>query len=161
MADQGDRVAMRFGRGCRAFARLEAGEVVSYGWVSTGREWVGELAIEISPAPGEAYIWNCFTLQPHRRRGHYHAVLQGIVAVLRSEGFRRLWIGSLEIPAEKADADAGFRRVLRFEATTDGARRTLHITPANDAPAGLVAQARTRLGLTGWTHVGPSLIRRH
>src|SRR5947199_1865836 len=114
MGADADRVAIRFGRGCRAFARVVDGAIVSYGWLSAGREWVGELALYLEPALGEAYVWNCFTLEAHRRRGHYRRVLEGIVSVARSEGLRRLWIGSVDVPAEKADADAGFERVLRF-----------------------------------------------
>lgn len=161
MAREGDRVAMRFGRGCRAFARLAEGEVVSYGWLSTEREWVGELALDITLAPGEAYVWNCFTLEPHRRRGHYQAVLQGIVAVARSAGLRRLWIGSVDIPAEKADSDAGFTRILRFDVSSAGEQRMLTVTAAPGADPGLVEEARRRIGVSGSTHVGPRRRRVH
>jgi len=114
MGGEGDRVAMRFGRGCRAFARIVDDEVVAYGWLSAGREWVGELAVYVEPAPGEAYVWNCFTVEAHRRRGHYRRVLEGIVSVARSEGLRRLWIGSVDVPAEKADSDSStFGMLLR------------------------------------------------
>lgn len=161
MAHEGDRVPMRFARGCRAFARLAGGGIVSYGWMSTGPEWVGELAVHITPAAGEAYVWNCFTLEPHRRRGHYRAVLQGIVAVARSEGLRRLWIGSVDVPAEKADTDAGFVRVLRFDVTASGAERTLSVSAAPGAEATLVDAARSRLGLEGWSHSGAAEVRVH
>jgi GNAT superfamily N-acetyltransferase len=161
MALEGDRVAIRFARGCRAFARFAEGEVVSYGWLSTEREWVGELALDITLAPGEAYVWNCFTLEPHRRRGHYRAVLEGIVAVARSQGLRRLWIGSVDIPAEKADSDAGFARVLRFDISSAGEQRTLTVTAAPGADPGLVEAARLRLGVSGSTHTGPRRDRIH
>ena len=161
MADEGDRVGMRFDRGCRAFARFDHGDVVSFGWLSAGREWVGELAIEIAPALGEAYVWNCFTLQPHRRRGHYRAVLEGIVAVARAEGLRRLWIGSVDIPAEKADVDAGFVRVLHFEVEHSGSTRRLKAAAAPGADPRLVADARSRLGLRSETDVGPAVTRFH
>lgn len=162
MRDEGDRVAIRFARGCRAFAATaEGGAVVSYGWLSAGREWVGELAIEIAPADGEAYVWNCFTLEPHRRQGHYRRVLQGIVATARSEGLRRLWIGSVEVPAEKADADAGFVRVLRFETSQRGAQRELTARAVEGADESLVRDALRRLGLRRWSHIGPSRARVH
>ena len=154
MAREADRVAMRLARGCRAFARLARGEVVSYGWMSARREWIGELGLEITPAGREAYVWNCFTLERHRRRGHYRAVLQGIVAVARSEGLRRLWIGSVDIPAEKADADAGFVRVLRFDVSPAGEQRTLAVSAAPGADPALADEARRRLGLDGWSHTG-------
>ncbi len=153
MRDEGDRVEPRLARGCRAFAAVEDGAVVSYGWVSRAREWVGELEIHIAPGPDEAYVWNCMTLPEHRRRGHYRAVLQGIVAAARSEGMRRLWIGSVEVPAEKADADAGFVRVLRFEVSRHGDVRRLDVRAAEGADSRLVEDARSRLGVGGRRHV--------
>ena len=150
MGEEGDRVAMRFARGCRAFASIVDGSVVSYGWMSFGREWVGELALEVVPAAGEAYIWNCFTLEPHRRQGHYRRVLQGIVATARREGLKRLWIGSVDVPAEKADADAGFARVLSFEIAREGDRRQLRLSASPGADSALVTEARQRLGVEGW-----------
>ena len=153
MRDEGDRVGPRLARGCRAFAALEGGAVVSYGWVSRAREWVGELDIHIAPGPDEAYVWNCMTLPEHRRRGHYRSVLKGIVGAARAEGLRRLWIGSVEVPAEKADADAGFVRVLRFEVSRRGDVRRLDVRAAEGADPRLVEDARLRLGIGGRRHV--------
>ena len=162
MGEEGDRVPMRFARGCRAFAHTVDGAIVSFGWLSTGREWVGELGLEVTPGRGEAYVWNCFTLPAHRRRGHYRRVLQGVVATARSEGVRRLWIGSVDIPAEKADEDAGFVRVLRFEVTREGTQRTLRISPVSEASTTLVNAAVAQLPpLDGWTHSGPAETRIH
>lgn len=158
MASEGDRVAPRFARGCRAFAVLAGGLVVSYGWLSTGPEWIGELGLEISPAAGEAYIWNCLTLPEHRRRGHYRALLEGIVAQARGEGMQRLWIGSIEDPAEKADTDTGFVPVLNVEVRRLAGLRRLSIHPDPRAAPGLVDDARRRVGLTSWTGFG--LVRR-
>jgi hypothetical protein len=161
MGEEGDRVAMRFKRGCRAFASIQAGAVVSYGWLSSGREWVGEVAIEIAPADREAYVWNCFTLEPFRRRGHYRKVLEGIVSVARAEGLSRLWIGSVDVPAEKADADAGFLRVLRFHVTHSRGNRGLRVSAAEGAEPRLVDEALKRLGMEGWTDERPFVTRRH
>ena len=161
MGFEADRAAMRFARGCRAFARAVEGAIVSYGWLSSGREWVGELALYVAPAPGEAYVWNCFTLEAHRRRGHYRRVLEGIVSVARSEGLRRLWIGSVDVPAEKADADAGFERVLRFDVSRDGNVRALSVSAAPGADEAIVHVARQRLGLRGWTDTSPVVTRVH
>ncbi len=161
MGDEGDRVLARLDRGCRAFAVRAASTVVSYGWVSTTQEWMGELAISLTPAEGEAYIWNCFTLQQHRRRGHYRTVLEGIVSTARAEGVRRLWIGSVDVPAEKADAEAGFVRVLRFGVRRFGPLRRLTMSAAPGADPRLVQEARNRLGLAGWSHVGSARSRLH
>ena len=161
MGAEKDRVASRFARGCRAFASLHGASVASYGWVSTGPEWIGELSIEITPMAGEAYVWNCFKLEDHRRQGHYRRVLEGIVATARAEGLRRLWIGSVDVPAEKADTDAGFVRVLRFEVTRSGSRRVLTASAVTGADERLVGDARARLGLAAGPHDGDFEIRRH
>jgi GNAT superfamily N-acetyltransferase len=137
------------------------GEVVAYGWLSAHSEWIGELALEISPAAGEAYIWNCVTLPAHRRQGMYRRLLEGIVANARAEGLTRLWIGSVEDPAEKADADAGFARVLHLNANAFGPLRWLRARAAASAPPALVDDARSRLALRGWTHLGRRSRRVH
>jgi len=149
MAHEGHLAAKRFARGCRCFAVLDAGAVVAYGWLSMRPEWIGELSLEVSPATGEGYIWNCVTLAPYRRQGKYRQLLQGMVAVGRAEGLARLWIGSVEDPAEKADVDAGFAPVLHFTVTRMGPLRWLRARPASEAR--LAAEARDRLGLRSWS----------
>ncbi len=161
MGDEGDRAAPRFERGSRAFAVVAAGKVISYGWLSTATEWIGELGVEISPDAGEAYIWNCLTLPEHRRRGHYRALLDGIVAQARLDGLARLWIGSTEDPAQKADADAGFVTVLNFDVRRFAGLRWLSASPDARADSELVAAARSRLGMRSWTAVGPAGRRVH
>jgi GNAT superfamily N-acetyltransferase len=115
MAEEGELVALRLARGCRCFGAWSGG-LVAYGWLSTGPEWIGELGLEIRPAPGEAYLWNCVTLPEHRRQGLFRGLLRCLVAKVASEGFTRLWIGSVADFADRAVADAGFRPVLQFEA---------------------------------------------
>lgn len=146
MKVEGDRVPPRFARGCRAFAVLDEEKVVAYGWLSTKPEWIGELGLEISPEPREAYIWNCLTLPEHRRRGHYRALLEGIVAQARRDGLARLWIGSTEDPAQKADADAGFVPVLLFGVERAFGLRWLRASAAPAAHPDLVVAAYARLG---------------
>lgn len=155
MGADGDRASGRFARGCRCFAVEREGEIVSFGWLSTGREWIGELGVWIAPAAGEGYVWNCFTLEPHRRRGYYRRLLEGLV---RLPGLRRLWIGSIEVPAEKADTDAGFVPVLQFEVRRVFSLRVLRIDAVQRADQTLVADARARLG---GRRLGPARNRVH
>src|SRR5262245_59347684 len=61
-------VLRRFASGRRCFAAWVAGAIASYGWVSRGRECIGELERPIRLRDGEAYIWECATLPPHRRK---------------------------------------------------------------------------------------------
>jgi hypothetical protein len=131
---------------------------VSFGWLSSEREWIGELNLWITPMPGEAYVWNCFTLEPHRRHGHYRSLLCGLVGL---PGINRLWIGSVDIPAEKADSDAGFVRVLRFDVVHERGVRHLSARAAPGADRGLVDEARSRLALEGWTHSAADEVRVH
>jgi GNAT superfamily N-acetyltransferase len=161
MGGEGDRVGPRLARGCRCFGIFQGKDVVAYGWLSARPEWIGELSIEISPSTGEAYVWNCVTAQAHRRRGMYRALLEGMVAQSRDEGLRRLWIGSVEDPAEKADADAGFVPVLSFTTRKLGPLRWLSASPAPGADARLTLAARDRLGLSSWTTIAPARARKH
>jgi len=161
MGVERDRVAPRFARGCRCFAALDRGRLASYGWLSIHPEWIGELGLEVSPATGEAYVWNCVTLPQYRRQGRYRALLEGIVARSRSEGLTRLWIGSIDDPAEKADADAGFIPVLHFTLTRVGPVRWLRARPAPAGRAGIAEEARRRLGLEAWSNLGRVRSRIH
>jgi hypothetical protein len=161
MGDEGDRVAPRLERGCRCFGVLSGGEVLAYGWLSTRSEWIGELAVAITPAEGEGYIWNCLTLPAHRRRGFYRSVLSGIVASARAEGLERLWIGSVQDPAERADAEAGFVPLLDFAATRFAGLRWLRASPAPGADPAMVEAARSRLGLRSWVVFGSAPVRKH
>ena len=114
MGDERDRVAPRVARGCRCFAVMIDRSVAGYGWLSTGPEWIGEIQLEITPRAGEGYVWNCVTLPEHRRKGVFRSLLFGMSDAARRDGLRRLWIGSVAIPAERALPPAGFRPAIRF-----------------------------------------------
>ncbi len=145
MGLEGDRVMPRFERGCRGFAVLENDSLVAYGWLSTKPEWVGELGFEIAPEKDEAYVWNCLTLPEHRRRGHYRGLLDGFVALARAEGLSRLWIGSVESPAEKANRDVGFQPVINVTVRRIGRLAWLHASNDKFADPVLVAAVRKRV----------------
>jgi hypothetical protein len=156
MAADGDRAAGRFARGCRCFAVEVEGRIVTFGWLSTGREWIGELGVWIQPAAGEGYVWNCYTLEPFRRRGHYRSLLNGVVGLPQ---LRRLWIGSIEVPAEKADRDAGFEPVLHFRVSRIGPLRRLHVQPAPGTR--LADEALERISVRAGSTVGLASPRVH
>jgi hypothetical protein len=152
MGAEGELVGLRHARGCRCFAAYAGREVVSYGWLSTGAEWIGEIRLEIRPGPGEAYVWNCLTLPVHRRRGMFRAVLIRISTVLKEEGIARLWIASGGGGgAEKAVSDAGFRPVLILDESALGlaSLRLLRATAIPGADPGLVSAARQVLAAGG------------
>jgi GNAT superfamily N-acetyltransferase len=147
MGREASLVRPRFARGVRCFAAMaDNGAIAGYGWLSTQPEWIGELQLEIRPGPGEGYLWNCATIPEQRRRGVFRALLTGICNHAQAAGMRRLWIGSVAIPAEKAVGPSGFRRALTFSTWTLGPMHVLISGPAAEADGKLVREARVVLG---------------
>ena len=146
MAGDAPLVRPRFARGVRCFAAMVDGTIAGYGWLSTQPEWISELQLEIKPGAGEGYVWNCATLVEHRRKGIFKAVLSGISQHALSSGLRRLWIGSVAIPAERAVGPSGFRPALRFSSWTVGPTHVLIATPAPGKDLQLISEARRVLG---------------
>jgi GNAT superfamily N-acetyltransferase len=146
MGGEASLVRPRFARGVRCFAAVVDGAIAGYGWLSTQPEWIGELQLEIRPGPGEAYLWNCTTMPEQRRRGIFKALLTGISNHAQAAGLRRLWIGSVAIPAEKAVGPSGFRRALRFSTWTIGPALVLISRPAAEADPRTIREARMVLG---------------
>jgi len=148
MGGEGDLVSKRLARGCRCFGVWLDQEVVGYGWVSAQPEWIGEIELQITPRPGEAYVWNCVTVMEHRRKGIFRQLLRSIAARGREEGLRRLWIGSVAIPAEGALGAAGFVPALHFDTASAWGRRWLRVRPA-EGDSDLVGAARQALSSGG------------
>ena len=147
MGPEEDLVSVRLARGCRCFAAWSGDELVGYGWLSRGPEWIGEVELEISPGSGEAYIWNCVTLPAHRQRGVFRSLLINISAQARAEGLVRLWVGSVAIPAEKAMGPSGFQPALRLDSTVIRDMRWLKVMNAEGANPSLVEAARQVLSV--------------
>lgn len=118
MGPEGDLVEPRLARGCQCFAAWVEGRIAGYGWLSTGPEWIGELELQIKPREREGYIWNCVTLPEHRLQGVFRSVVAGISLAGRRYGLKRMWIGSVAIPAEKALGALAFEPALRFDSVT-------------------------------------------
>lgn len=100
----------------RCYAGQVGDEVLTSGWVSEVDTWVGEIAASIRPGEGEAYIWDCRTAPPFRRRGFYGDLLTQILADLGRRGLGRVWIATLERPSggSRGVQRAGFHPVLRI-----------------------------------------------
>jgi GNAT superfamily N-acetyltransferase len=162
MGVEGDRVQLRFARGCRCFAAWRAAEVIAYGWLTAGPEWIGELELEIRPGPREAYVWTCVTLPPHRRQGLFRDLLLHISETCRQEGLSRVWIGGLgDEPASKALPEAGFSPVLDFELEQLTDARRLTVAAAAGADAFLVSELLAGTGLSLGVFLRPARTRRH
>ena len=107
-------IRQRFATGRRCFVARIEDQIAAYGWVSQTAECIGELEREIQIRAGEAYIWDCVTLPPYRRRRLYSALLSHITLKLGGEGVRRVWIGSSlhNRPSIRGFANAGFQPVV-------------------------------------------------
>jgi GNAT superfamily N-acetyltransferase len=158
MGAEGELVVLRFARGCRCFAVLLEGAIAGYGWLSTGPEWIGEIQLEIRPRKAEGYIWNCVTLPEHRRKGIFRSVVIGAANGARETGVRRVWIGSVDIPAEKALAPIGFEPAARFRTRRFG---SLYLAAARYADSVVGGDARRVLPVRARFYGGTVTSRRH
>lgn len=162
MGVERELIALRRARGSRCFGAWIEGNLVGYGWLSVKPEWISEVQLEIKPREGEGYIWNCVTLPEHRRQGTFRAILTGITQVAREEGMKRLWLGTIAIPAEKAVGPSGFRPAMHHSDVFRFAGfNWIRATPAHDASPSLISDASEVLGEgPGW-HVRRSRRRKH
>jgi GNAT superfamily N-acetyltransferase len=161
MGADGDLVAARMARGCRCFGAWLGDELAGYGWLSTKPEWIGELELTITPRDGEGYIWNCFTLEHVRRRGVLRALLATIRARAHDEGFSRLWIGSVAIPAERAFGPSGFTPALGFSSELIAGYRWLQVAQPVGVDPTLADAAHHVVGVPSGRFLRWSHQRRH
>ncbi len=161
MGPEADLVPIRLARGSRCFGAWNGHELVGYGWWSTRSEWIGELALEIAPAPGEAYVWNCVTLAPHRRKGVFRSLINSIVAQARAEGLARLWIASVIEIGGRTVEQAGFVPVVQIDTGSRFGFRWLRVVPMKGVDPGLFASARQRMAIGPGLSVRRATNRRH
>jgi GNAT superfamily N-acetyltransferase len=116
----------RFRTDRRCFCFKLDGRIISYGWVTHGKEEVGEMERTFNLHPNEAYLWHFSTLPDWRHNGLYSSLLSRIIHRLAEEGRSpTIWIGAsrLNQPSIQGIVNAGFKRVL--DATY---RRILYLT---------------------------------
>ena len=130
------------GRQCYA-ARVD-GQIVAYGWVSFEHEDIGELNLRIKLVPGEAYIWDCATVQAFRGNLLYSALLVYILGNLRTQNICRAWIGADldNIASQKGIARAGFHHVADLVIERVLAMRQVWVSGLLGVPESIVAEAR-------------------
>jgi len=121
------QLAQRLAVGRRCCLARAEGQLAAWGWVSYETEQVGELNLQLSLLPGEAYIWDCATAPAFRRRGLYTAVLIHMAQALLAEGVQTIWIGAdyNNAPSQAGIRGAGFTAVadVIVEAPRPGERR--------------------------------------
>jgi GNAT superfamily N-acetyltransferase len=113
--DNPDMIWQRLQNGRRCFVWHTAEQqIVSYGWVTQGKESVGELERQFNLCNDEAYIWDCGTVPDWRGRHLYSALLSRMIYRLHEESVSRLWIGAsrLNQPSIQGFANAGFQHVV-------------------------------------------------
>jgi GNAT superfamily N-acetyltransferase len=161
MGQEADLVPMRLARGSRCFGAWVGHELVGYGWLSPKSEWIGEVELEIAPAAGEAYVWNCVTLAPHRRKGVFRSLVTSLVAQAREEGLARLWIASVVDLADNAIEQGGFVPVMRFDTASRFGLRWLRVAPVEGGDSGLFTAARDVMAIKPGLSVRRSKSRKH
>lgn len=82
----------RYARGEKCFVALHRGRPVSYIWGAAGPVGVEEIAMAVKPAPGEAYLYDAFTLEGWRGRNLYPSVLRRALEDGKAEGLKRMMI---------------------------------------------------------------------
>lgn len=129
-----DVVEVRLRDRRRPYVVKTAGLIASYGWVAFEAEPVGDLGFSFELDQDEAYIYDCATRPDYRGRGYYPALLRAMAADLRTEGYKRLWIGTApgNVVSQRGIARAGFMKVADVHITfqADGALHTyMHGVP--------------------------------
>lgn len=111
--DDIEPVTWRFERGCHCYLARNAGQLVSYGWITFDEEDIGSLGLKVRLQHGEAYIWDCATLAAYRGQRLYPALLSVMVRELRAAGYWRAWIGmdADNLASQAGVARAGFQPI--------------------------------------------------
>lgn len=137
-------VLRRFQAGGRCYTAWVDGQLASYGWVSFREEYVGEFNLRIRLVPGEAYIWDCFTLPAFRRHGLYSALLAHMLNDLEAGSVCRVWIGADQdnVASQRGIARAGFRAAADLVLARVLAIRLVWVQGRPGVPEAVVAEAR-------------------
>ena len=161
MGREANLVAPRFARGCRCFGAWLGHELVGYGWWSKTAEWIGEVQREIAPSAGEAYIWNCVTLDPHRRKGVFRSLVTSVVVQGRAEGTGRLWIASMTGVGGNAIEQAGFQPIFRMHSASRFGLQWLRVRAVDGVHPNLSAAASEAMSIKPGMSVRRSRQKKH
>lgn len=107
-------IQQRLQSGRRCFILRTEGQIITYGWVTQGVEYVGELDRQFNFHNDEAYVWDCGTVPAWRGQRCYSALLSQMIYRLHDEKISRIWIGAsrLNQPSIRGFANAGFKPVV-------------------------------------------------
>ncbi|HUY78704.1 MAG TPA: GNAT family N-acetyltransferase [Ktedonobacterales bacterium] len=140
-------ILSRFDAGRRCMAAWVDGTLAAYGWISQGVECIGELEQSLHLPAGEAYIWDCATVESYRNCHLYRALLSHITHIAWREGMQRLWIAAMaeNIPSIRGLAAAGFRPVVLLTYARFLGLRYHRVVGYSTTSPDLIVAARWRL----------------
>ncbi len=155
-------ILQRFSNRRRCFGAWIEDRIVAYGWVSHTSECIGEQERVIQLSPHEAYIWDCATREEFRGKGLYSSLLSYIIAALRGEGARRIWIGTslANKPSLHGFAKAGFQPALTVVFARLFNVRFLHIVDPSRGANSHASAGRQALGSEQERAWGPLIVGR-
>jgi ribosomal protein S18 acetylase RimI-like enzyme len=92
---------------------LEDRRIVHATWIATTATWTRELQRYVSPPPGDAYVYESYTVPRARGRGLYPLALQAIGAHLDGTA-ARVWVGveNDNLASLRAVTKAGFEAAV-------------------------------------------------
>lgn len=110
---------LRQAEGHRCYGYRDAGEVVCYLWLTTGKTAPLFLNTELIVPSDIVYIWDCRTVESHQGRGYYTRGLLAARAVAGGARQLQILVEPANLPSQKAILRSGFEpfchvRVLRF-----------------------------------------------
>jgi GNAT superfamily N-acetyltransferase len=85
-----DRLEARAAQGDVCTVALWEGKLVHVSWVTVAGAWVPELRATLRPAPGDAYVYDAFTLPEVRGTQVQPAASAHLLAWARDQGHRRV-----------------------------------------------------------------------
>lgn len=137
-------ILRRFEAGRRCYTAWAGDKLAAYGWVSFDEEYVGELNLRVRLLPGEAYIWDCFTLPAFRQNHLYSALLDYMVRELRADPLCRAWIGAdrENLASQRGIARAGFKAAADMVVARVLAMRLVWVQGRTGVPENIVAEVR-------------------
>ncbi|MDO8463186.1 MAG: hypothetical protein Q7S96_02860 [bacterium] len=126
------RFLERYAAGNRAYGFLtQDGSIAAYGWCSGANDsgvvvpW--ELGVRLDIPAGTLYVWDCYTMEHHRRRGLYTQILLAMRAYAYERGAARMVMCAADenAPSRAGIVAAGFRSIGAYAITRVGAMTVL------------------------------------
>jgi RimJ/RimL family protein N-acetyltransferase len=114
-------------------------EMVSYGWVSSRMERMGDTGCGFQPPHDDVWLYDFATVPDYRGHGYYPLLLRHILHTLAQKGTRYAWIGTApgNDTSARSIARAGFTKAghTRYHPSVNGDAPRFEVEPMPDLPA--------------------------